>query len=208
MIIFCSPEIGFSLVLGLLRRRRCLPLAVIALVRRGVRLLWLLLVVLVVLAVGRHLAVLVHKVRGLGHVAVVVAERGEGALDHRAVLVEAVVQVAATGAGDGGLDALEVTLAVGRDRREVRERQLRETKVYSSQLGGSPRAVEDWRQVVDVGQRRFVSIFVDFVERLRDIEAEFCTDNGGQTGDTKNCTQILHDFRAEDLRIIPDCFFL
>lgn len=95
--MFRSPEIGFSLVLGLLRRRRCLPLAVISLVRRGVPLLWLLLVVLVVLAVGRHLAVLVHKVRGLGDVAVVVAERGEGALDHRAVLVEAVVQVATTG---------------------------------------------------------------------------------------------------------------
>lgn len=150
--------------------------------------------------VGRHLAVLVHKVRRLGHVAVVVAERGEGALDDGAVLVEAVVQVAAaTGAGDGGLDALEVTLAVGGNGREVRERQLREAKVYSSQLGGSPRAMEDWREIVDVGQRRFVAVFVDFVERLRDVEAEFCTNNGGQTDDTKNCTQVLH--HCEELRI-------
>lgn len=31
-----------------------------------------------------------------------------------------------------------------------------------------------YRQVVDVGQRRFVAIFVDFVERLRDVEAKFC----------------------------------
>lgn len=136
--------------------------------------------------VGRHLAILVENVRRLHKVSVVVAERGERSLDRLAIFVEAVIQVASA-AGDAGLYSLEVALAGGGDLRERRKLD-RESKIYSSQLSCSPRAMEDWRQVIDVGQWGFVTIFVYFVEGLRDVVAEFCTCNGGQQHDPNNCT--------------------
>lgn len=145
--------------------------------------------------VGRHLAVLIEVVRRLGEVTVVVVERGERSVDRLTTLVETAVQVAVTTAaiaGDGGLHSLEATGAsASGDLWECRELD-REAKVYSTQLCGSPRAMKEWRQIVDVGQWGFVTILVDFVEGLRDVVTEFCTHDGSQEHDTNDYTGRLH----------------